>query len=121
MSNPTPIFQFTVTVHSDEVPPRYSIFDAKGEPASGNVDVTEPNTMIMYTLNAESNGLQFVGPIVSGDLDNDLVYSITEDGQTIIFSDSDSTTENICMKLVTAPKGSVYTSQDPQIINKKRN
>ena len=120
MSNPTPLSQFTVSVNTEETPPRYTIYDTSGNPTSGNVTVTESNTLIMYTLREDSSELQFVGPIISGDLDNDLIYSITEDGQTIIFVDSDSSTENICMKLVTAPKSSVYTSQDPQIINRKK-
>ena len=121
MSNPTAIFQFMVSVFTDETPPRYAIYDTSGNPATGNVTVTESSSMIMYTLKKESSDLQFVGPVISGDLDNDLTYSITEDGQTIIFVDSDSATESICMKLVTAPKSSVYTSQDPQIINKQKN
>ncbi|ALM89954.1 MULTISPECIES: DP-EP family protein [Alteromonas] len=121
MSNPSPIFQFTVSVNTEETPPRYTIYDTSGNPTSGTLTVTESNTLILYTLREDSSELQFVGPLVSGDLDNDLNYSITEDGQTIIFVDSDATTENICMKLVTAPKSSVYTSQDPQILNRQKN
>ena len=119
MSNPTPVYQFMVSVDTKSDPARYTIYDLSGAPTSGNVNVTELNTMIMYTLNEDSSDLQFVGPLVTGDIDNDLTYSITADGQSIIFVDSDATTENICMKLVTAPKKNVYTSQDPQIINRK--
>lgn len=120
MSNPTPLFQFTVSVNTDSTPPQYTIYDTSGNTSSGNVTVTESSSMIMYTLTEDSNHLQFVGPIVSDDLDNNLSYSITENGQTIIFVDSDSTSESICMKLVTAPKANVYVSQDPQILNKRR-
>lgn len=120
MSGQTPIYEFNVSVIEEGTSPKYIITDVNGVPSSGGVTVTQPNTTIMYTLNEDSNHLQFVGPDVSNDLGSNITFSISNNGKTIIFVDSDYTVENICIKLVTAPRGMVYTSQDPEVINKNR-
>lgn len=120
MSGQAPIFEFNVSVINQTTKPVYVITTKDGSPSSGSVSVTAPNTTIVYTLNQDSAHLQFVGPEISNDVGDNISFSITNDGNSLILVDSDATIENICIKLVTAPKGQVYTSADPEVINKNK-
>lgn len=119
MSSPTPLIQFYVTVNPESH--TYTFYtDIEGTTlAESTLVVTEPNTVISYTLIKNEQQLGFVGPIISGDADNDLTFSISNDRQTIIFVDSDHSKEDICMKLVTAPLNCIFVSPDPQMINRR--
>ncbi len=120
MAGQVPVYEFNVSVENEKSSPTYVITTKDGKPSSGSVSVNEPNTTIIYTLNEDSAHLQFVGPNISGDVGNNISFSIANNGSSLILVDSDATIGNICIKLVTAPRGMVYTSSDPEVINKNK-
>ena len=94
MAGQVPVYEFNVSVENEKSSPTY---------------------VIIYTLNEDSAHLQFVGPDISGDVGNNISFSIANNGSSLILVDSDATIGNICIKLVTAPRGMVYTSADPEV------
>jgi len=109
---------YTVSVDTAVSPAEYTIYDSEKKPTEAPTPVTQPNTVITYTLEENSNSLRFIAPEITGDPNHDLQCAISSDGQTLTIIDSDADQETICLKLVTVPKDQVFVSQDPQILNR---
>ncbi|NVK57857.1 MAG: DP-EP family protein [Alteromonadaceae bacterium] len=117
-----PAYNFTVKVNISEAPPVFAIYDGKQNVTAQPVKVTQPNTTITYQLINNTDDLVFVAPVINDDPNHNLISKISDDGQTIKFTDSDANNENICMQLQVIQSGTpgkVYTSPDPQIRNRK--
>ena len=117
----SPTITFTVSVDTTASPAVYTIYDEQGNATTAPFQVTAPNTIITYTLRADSNQLQFVAPVISGDPNHDLTYSISTDGQVLTLIDSDGDAEDICLQLVTVPTSAILVGPDPQMRNRPGN
>lgn len=113
-------FNFTVSVNASISPAIFTIYNSDGEVTTSPVLVTEPGTIITYQLREDSNAYALLSPIITNDGARDLSYSISKDGQLLTIVDMDSVPQNICLKLVAAPKAAILVSQDPQVIDRPR-
>lgn len=110
MTTTPPNYNYDVTVDANGA---FAITPIDGAPDSP-ITVSVPNTTITYTLtdNTASN-MVFVSPEISDDPNGDLTWQVTNNGKSIVITDSDASKEDhICVKLVAA-----FVSPDPQIKN----
>ncbi len=113
-----PTFNFNVSV--DTSTGAYDITDSNGSPANEPIDVTEPNTVIIYTLSEDSGSLVFTTPEITGDDAGDLTWELKDNDKTLEIVDSDADSETICLKLVTQLGTTTFVSPDPQIKNEPK-
>lgn len=110
---------FRVDVDITSQPAIFTYFNRNGAICNGNVDVTEKNTCVSYSLINNTNQLIFAAPVVDEAEDpTDLTFIISRDQQTLSIYDNDLTNQNVSFRLVVVQSSKLttpYISTDPVI------
>lgn len=88
-----------------------------GKLVDGNISVEQPET-VTYTL-INSPGVVFTDPQVTGDLNNNISHTFSDDKTQLFITDSDHEVETICIKFVVInpANDAEVVSPDPQYSN----
>lgn len=114
-------FVFSVSIDASTSPATFTIFDSQGNPTDAPITVTEPGTVISYQLREDSSAFTLLPPEITGDDAQNLSYTLSKDGQSLVLNDTDGDMEDVCLKLVAVPTESLLVSPDPQVRNRPRN
>jgi hypothetical protein len=115
-----PEMPFRVEVDITSTAAVYTYFNQSGKTCTGDVDVTEVDTAISYTLINNKEQLLFAAPIVEAKNPEDLIILISPDQQKVTIHDCNSTTQTIHFRLVVVKADNPtkpYISPDPVIRN----
>jgi hypothetical protein len=114
--------QINISVAIDTSNDNYQYFDENGQPCKGGATVKVPNTLLVYSLIANNNTLEFQLPVITAGNTDDITVSISSCKQTLTIIDSDLTNEDICLRLIVKELASdqTFESSDPQIKNVPR-
>jgi hypothetical protein len=125
MSNtqcPNTFFNLTVTLENDE--PFFSYTSQDGTPKSGNVIVSQYDTITYHLIDKTGKGLKFVGAAFITPFDKVIdIVTISSDGTLIQLTDLDEVAGNTSFQFVLSNTSNtlMLLSPDPEIINRPEN
>lgn len=112
---------FKVTVMLENGEPVFSYTDIDGNPATGDVQITEAGTITYQLIDRTGQGLKFVGAAFVTPFDGIVdAVTLSADGQLLQILDLDKTTGRTEFQFVLSNSTNtlLVLSPDPEIVNR---
>lgn len=121
MNNNQELINFTVQIELDSNDSANFTYFRDGKEVSGG-GVVRTDTAGIYTLEPTTltSGFLFTGATITnkkGNCAGDFSYKVSDDGQSIIITDTNENNGTVCLIFNVECNGKAYESADPQVKN----